>query len=126
MHRWLVDRSESDSRPKRIYKPSRVLRQITAAIAQDIVNGYRESKTVYELAAQYHCHRTTVSDVRKRNGITLRRTPATNDQIQEMIGLYESGLSLARVGERFGIHASTVLNHLRSRGVPTRESHGRS
>ena len=37
-----------------------------------------------------------------------------------MVRLYQSGLSLAKVGERFDMHASTVLAQLRKKGVPTR------
>ncbi len=37
-----------------------------------------------------------------------------------MVRLYQSGLSLAKVSERFDVHASTVLAQLRKRGVPTR------
>jgi hypothetical protein len=37
-----------------------------------------------------------------------------------MVRLYQSGLSLAKVGERFDVHASTVLAQLRKRNVPTR------
>ncbi len=42
-----------------------------------------------------------------------------------MIRLYGEGLSLQRVGDRLGFNASTILNKLRSRGVSTRDSHGR-
>ena len=124
VHRHLTP-GDSGSRPERYPRPSRALRQITDSAKQKIIDGYREGMTVYELAAHHQCHRTTVSEVLKRNGVKLRRTPAPADQIQEMIRLYESGLSLARVGERFGVNASTVLKHLRERGVPTRKSHGR-
>ena len=92
---------------------------------RQIVTAYETGKTVYELAAEYGCHRVTISAVLKRRGVILRRTSPTAAQIDEMIRLYESGLSLARVGERFGMNASTVLAQLRKNDVRTRDAHGR-
>lgn len=90
-----------------------------------IVTAYETGKTVYELAAEYRCHRVTISAVLKRQGVALRRTSPTAAQIDEMVRLYESGLSLARVGDRFGLNASTVLAQLHKRKIRTRDAHGR-
>src|SRR5690606_19189074 len=90
-----------------------------------IVTAYETEKTVYELAAEYGCHRVTISAVLKRQGVALRRTSPTAEQIDEMVRLYESGLSLARIGEQFAMNASTVLAHLRNTAVTTREHHQR-
>lgn len=90
-----------------------------------IVTAYETGKTVYELAAEYGCHRVTISTVLKRQGVALRGTSPTAAQIDEMVRLYESGLSLARVGDRFGMNASTVLAQLRKRKIRTRDAHGR-
>ncbi|MGH3915842.1 MAG: hypothetical protein ACRDTC_20890 [Pseudonocardiaceae bacterium] len=38
--------------------------------------------------------------------------------------LYNSGWSLARVGERLAIDPTTVLNRLRERGASTRDTQG--
>ncbi|PRB41848.1 helix-turn-helix domain containing protein [Arthrobacter sp. MYb23] len=70
---------------------------------------YEAGKTVYELAAEYGCHRVTISGALKRQGVALRRTSPTAEQIDEMVRLYESGPSLARIGEQFAMNASTVL-----------------
>ena len=43
----------------------------------------------------------------------------------EMVGLYESGLSLAEVGDRVGTSPGTVHRHLLISGVQMRDSHGR-
>ena len=90
-----------------------------------IVTAYETGKTVYELAAEYGCHRVTISAVLKRQGVPIRHRSPTPTQIAEMARLYESGLSLAKVGEHFGFHASTVLAHLRNTGVKTRAHHQR-
>lgn len=91
----------------------------------EIVKAYEAGKTVYELAAEFSCHRVTISAALKRQGVVLRRTSPTAEQIDEMVRLYESGLSLAMVGEQFGVNASTVLAQLRKKNVRTRDVHGR-
>jgi len=91
----------------------------------EIVAEYEAGKTVYELATTCNCHRVTISAVLKRQGVPLRCTSPTSEQIDEMVRLYESGLSLAKVGQRFAMNASTVLAQLRKMGVRTRDAQGR-
>ncbi len=61
-----------------------------------------------------------------RRGLTPAYSPPTEAQIDEMVRLYESGLSLERIGKRVGFTAHTVLTYLRERGVRTRDTHGRA
>lgn len=91
-----------------------------------VAEGYAAGKTVYDLATEFSCHRVTISAVLKRQGIALRLQPAAEEEVERMIKLYQSGLSLAVVGERIGVNASTVLRHLRDNGVPTRTAHGQA
>lgn len=94
--------------------------------ARRIAEGYTAGKTVYELAAEFGCHRVTISAVLKRRGVALRLQPAAEEEVVRMIGLYKSDLSLAAVGDSIGANASTVLRHLQNNGVPTRTAHGRT
>lgn len=55
----------------------------------------------------------------------MRRRPLAKAMIDEMTTLYQSGFSLAEVGGQLGFNASTVQRHLRVRGHPLRDSHGR-
>ncbi|MDO4607347.1 MAG: hypothetical protein Q4B12_08520 [Bowdeniella nasicola] len=71
---------------------------------------------------EFSCHRATVSAVLKRRGVALRLQPATKVEIERMIALYQSGLSLAAVGNNLGINANTVLKYLRANGVPTQSA----
>ena len=79
---------------------------------------------MYELATEYSCHRTTISRILKCNNVPMRRKPAREAQIREMVRLYESGLSLVKVGERVGFSDGTVHRYLRERGVRIREGYG--
>jgi DNA invertase Pin-like site-specific DNA recombinase len=89
-----------------------------------VIAAYKLGKTVYELAAEYNCHRVTISAVLKWQGVALRRTSPTPEQIEEMVCLYEDGYSLARVGDRLGVSATTVFSRLRERVIVTRDPHG--
>lgn len=94
--------------------------------AARIVAGYQSGKTVYELANEHRINRVTVSEVLKREGVKLRRQPPSEQQIRQMTRLYESGLSLKKVGDRLGFNATTVRANLLKAGVRMRDSHGRS
>ncbi|NYI89384.1 MULTISPECIES: helix-turn-helix domain-containing protein [Pseudonocardiaceae] len=54
----------------------------------------------------------------------MRRRGLSDDQVNDAIHLYNLGWSLARVGEHLGVNHTTVLNKLRERGIPTRDTHG--
>lgn len=91
-----------------------------------IARASTSGNTVCELAAEYGCHRVTISAVLNRQGITLRRSSPNTEQIVEMISLYVAENSLAAVGDRLGFNATTIRTTLLKAGVATRDSHGRS
>lgn len=87
---------------------------------------YEEGATVYELAADFGCNRTTVAARLKKAGIVMRLQPSSKEVVREMVRLYQSGLSLADVGLQVGTSAGTVLRYISDRGVKTRDTHGRA
>lgn len=112
----------SSDRPQAIdgTRRSKTLPRLSERKICQVIADYKAGKTIYELAVEHSCHRTTISAVLKRRGVVLRGATPTAEQVNEMIRLYESGLSLAKVGQRSGFHASTVLVHLRNASVTTR------
>ncbi|MHB1342759.1 MAG: helix-turn-helix domain containing protein [Thermoleophilia bacterium] len=90
-----------------------------------LIAEYRSGSKVYQLAARFGCHRTTVSECLKNHGVPMRLTRLTQEQIDEAVRLYESGLSSAKVGKRIGANAETVRQRLRERGVVMRDPHDR-
>jgi len=86
---------------------------------------YAQGATVYELAEEFGIERRTVSARLKGAGVSMRRRPATAEQVAEMVRLYESGQSLLKVGQHLGFDAKTVRARLLERGVVMRDSHGR-
>ena len=86
---------------------------------------YLEGATVYELAVEFDICRSKVSERLKRNGVRLRLTPPSDQEISEMVRLYVSGLSLAAVGKKVGTSVGTVKRCVLESGIQTRDTHGR-
>lgn len=55
----------------------------------------------------------------------MRLLSPGGDLIDSMVGLYESGLSLAEVGDRVGTSPGTVHRYTRIHAAQMRDSHGR-
>ena len=91
-----------------------------------MVQRYEEGATVYELATEFGCHRTTVSARLKKAGVSLRLQSPTSEVINLMANLYTSGLSSVEVGERLGYCANTVRKSLQGQGIQLRDTHGRN
>jgi lambda repressor-like predicted transcriptional regulator len=100
-------------------------RRLTDTQALMLGDRYSEGATVYELAKEFDIRRATVSERLKKVGVSMRCQPPGNELINSMVGLYESGLSLAAVGDRVGTSARTVHRYLLIRGVQMRDFHGR-
>lgn len=89
------------------------------------ITRYEEGATTYQLAKEFHCHRTTVSVHLDRGGVVKRTKGMAEAEIDEAVSDYERGHSLATVGLRFGFHASTIQAALRQRGIRIRDPHWR-
>ncbi|MCU1363642.1 MAG: hypothetical protein JWM55_1470 [Acidimicrobiaceae bacterium] len=76
---------------------------------------YEAGATVYELAAEFGCHRTTVAERLKKVGVTIRLQPPSEVMINEIVQLYQSGMSSAKVGECLKISPQTVLKYVKDR-----------
>ena len=98
-------------------------RRLTEAQVTKMAAHYAEGATMYELAAEFGCQRTTVAERLKKAGIAMHGQPATPEAIDSMVQLYESGLSLLKVGKLCGVAAGTVRSRLINRGVQIRNSH---
>lgn len=101
-------------------------RRLTTDDLKRVAESYNARATVYALAADFSCHRATIAERLKLAGIAMRHQPASIEKADEIVRLYESGLSLVKVADQVGVSARTVFNYLRKRDVPTRASHGRT
>jgi DNA invertase Pin-like site-specific DNA recombinase len=100
-------------------------RRFTLEEEHAVIADYRDGGTVYTLAKNYGCHRTTISRRLKSHSVELANVPADQATVDAIVRLYESGLSMDATARETGVSAKTVLNHLRTRSVKTRDSHRR-
>ena len=106
-------------------KPGRA-RQLDANQVQALIQCYTASVTTYELGDRFGIDRRTVSAILHRHSVDMRRRGLSPNQADDAIRLYESGWSLARIGEHLSVDPTTVLNRLQERGVRTRDTYGRT
>jgi DNA-directed RNA polymerase specialized sigma24 family protein len=100
-------------------------RRLSEVQVQQMTTRYLEGASVYELSVEFDICRSKVSERLKVNGVRMRLSPPSDQEICEMVRLYESGLSLAAVGERVGKSVGTVKRHVVEYGVHMRDTHGR-
>ncbi|MGI9092184.1 MAG: helix-turn-helix domain-containing protein [Mycobacteriales bacterium] len=81
---------------------------ITSALRAELAARYDAGATIRELAAWSGAHRETVVRHLVRAGVELRQLGLTEDRAQAAGSLYLDGLTLAEIGQRFGVAASTV------------------
>jgi DNA-binding transcriptional regulator LsrR (DeoR family) len=87
---------------------------------------YREGATVYQLAVEFNIERRTVSDRLKKTGVRMRLQPPPDEVIDQMVQLYELGLSIAAVGKQYEVSPQTVRRYLKLRGLNIRDPHWRA
>jgi len=100
-------------------------RRLTGAQVAEMSTKYEAGATVYELAAEYGCHRATVAERLKKAGIVMRGQSPTPEAIDSMVRLYATGLSFQEVSKQLGFCANTVRNCLRDYRIRVRDTHGR-
>lgn len=77
------------------------------------------------LAKDLSLHRSTISGHLRDRNIALHEAPQmTQGQIDRAVELYESGLSLVKIGKRLGFNQAAIHNQLKRRGVRFRSPHG--
>ncbi len=88
-------------------------RRLTEAQVAEMATKYVAGATVYELAAEFGCHRATVAERLKKAGVEMRGQSPTSEAIDLMVHLYPTGVSPQKIGKQLGFCANTVRSHLR-------------
>jgi lambda repressor-like predicted transcriptional regulator len=99
-------------------------RRLTDTQVAEMAAKYEEGATVYELAAEYGCHRATVAERLKKAGISMRLQSPTPEEVNSMANLVASGLSFLAVGKQLGFCANTVRTCLYELQIVPRDMHG--
>ncbi|MEY9777238.1 hypothetical protein [Arthrobacter sp. MW3 TE3886] len=114
------------ARPKTVRKERPIPRRFTQLSAEqtaEMAAAYLGGVPVAELAKTYGIHRGSVSKHLRRHGIAPRPVGLNEQQITEVVRLYEQGDSLATIGTRMVVTAHTVRSRLVERGVVMRSSY---
>ena len=111
------DYNKHASKPARSSK-TRTWRPISPAEAQRFADAYLAGKSVGQIASESEWSRTAVSAAIKRTGIAIRTTKSsTKEEIQEMVALRASGMSLVKSADRLGYSEKTIWTQLRNAGA---------
>ena len=90
---------------------------------QTICERYRNGASSYELAKEFGCHRRTISDTLKRNGVKVSHQAATKPElVKRVIELYAEMKTPKEVGAIVGIGGDTVRKVLKENGIYIRKS----
>lgn len=90
---------------------------------QTIIELYQQGASSYDLAKQFDCHRRTISDTLKRNGIEVSHQASKKPGlVKKVIELYAEMKTPKEVGAIVGINKGTVRQILKDNNVYIRKS----
>jgi very-short-patch-repair endonuclease len=90
--------------------------------SNDLVRSYEGGLSLAKLMSKFHIATPTIIHVLKENGVVLRTYPTWRDlPQQEVVDVYESGISENKVAKMFGVTRQAIRlllisNHLHIRG----------
>lgn len=124
--RKLLQRPPSGLKTVRTRTPRKTARRLDAHEIDALVDGYRAGLTVYELACRFRIHRSTVSLILERQGVSRRYRRLEGERFSQAEKLYLAGRSLSQIGDELGVNRSTVALALKKAGVQLRPRPGRA
>ena len=110
------------------YDPNSIVKDITQQQKhlkleeiEQIIERYQNGESTYELAEAFGCHRSTIANNLRKQGI---KVSIEKINLEEAIALYESGWTTKRLAERYHISDNAVSRRLKSAGVKMRTRWG--
>lgn len=122
--RKLLHHPPSGPKAVRTPTPRKTARRPDKGDIEALVESYEDGSTVYELARRFGIHRSTVSVVLERRGVSRRYRLLEGVTLDRAIELYAAGKALDQVGEDLGVNRSTVALALKKAGVRLRPRPG--
>lgn len=95
---------------------------------KQLVALYQQGDSLLQLSHQFSIHRGTVKDHLRRAGVEIRPgnvAKLSDVDKDEIVKLYEAGLSIHNLALRFGVTDNPVHNALKDRGVRMRSPYRR-
>jgi transposase len=89
--------------------------------AAEIVLAYQRGASTNKLARQYGCHRHTISNLLKKNGVEVSQSKIKSEEtVRQIIALYEQNHIIEEISEQFGVSQSCINRLLHAHGVSVR------
>lgn len=90
---------------------------------QSIIQKYQNGASSYDLAKEFGCHRRTITDALKRNGIEVSHRASTKPElVKKVVELYAEMKTPKEVGAIVEITGDTVRAILKENGIHIRRS----
>lgn len=98
---------------------------LTPAVEERIRLLYRDGLSYPAIAADIGVHRSTVSKVLRRLGVTAARYGKTEEERAKAVDMYRAGMKVEDIAAALGWGSTqTVVNVVRRAGVPRRRAPG--
>lgn len=111
---------DPDSTVKTIKQRQKTLSELEI---RTIIQKYQNGTSPYDLAKEFDCHRQTISDTLKRNGIEVsHRASAKPDLVKKIIELYADMKTPKGIGAIVGLDCGTIRQVLKDNGIYIRKA----
>jgi hypothetical protein len=94
--------------------------RLDASARARVVTDYEAGTPTTALTGKYGLSKASVLRLLHQAGAEMRRQPFSEQEVDEAVRLYASGLSVTAIGSRLEAHPSKVKRALRARGVALR------
>ena len=112
-----------DNPPAPPTRPTRRNQSLNPDQVRELLTAYGAGTPIDRVADDFGIHRTTALNIVKREGVP-RRWRTIDAHLEEARELYNSGLSMAKVGQHFGVSMDAVREAFLRHGVPIRPRNG--
>jgi DNA-directed RNA polymerase specialized sigma24 family protein len=86
--------------------------RLSAAVLAQLVADYEFGASTAELQARFGLSKGSVRSILHGSGVRVRRQPLTDEVVDTIVELYESGLSIRETAKALGLPKTTVQNAL--------------
>ena len=86
-----------------------------------ILSEYKLGKTTTELAKQFSCHRTTISNILKRHNIKVDNSKAIKKiDAEKVISMYAEMHTASEIARQFNTYPQVIIRCLKNNGIRIR------
>ena len=89
-------------------EPFKLNQRLKPNAIAEIVEHYQAGECSTSIATTFNISKGSVIKLLREAGVQIRNQGLTDEQIAEAVRLYESGLSLAKIGAKVGVDHGTV------------------